>query len=211
MGFVIEMRGAHAYRFNVSQVEQVDISETSSSQNPAPRIARLGDRAFAAILDAFIPMPLLFAINTLQAMRLGAIGDDGSYSLSGGPALLGMTLMFLCWMTYAIASEYWFGGTLGKRLMGIQARTVDGRPITLLQSTVRNLARCVDAIGLYLVGFAIAIASPQRQRLGDRIAKTTVFELDKTDRVLALLYGILAFFLGILVNQTLLHYAASRG
>jgi hypothetical protein len=60
----------HAYRSRVSQAEQVDINETSSHQNPVPRIARLGDRAFAAILDAFIPMPLLFAINTLQALRL---------------------------------------------------------------------------------------------------------------------------------------------
>lgn len=156
-------------------------------------------------------MPLLFAINTLVAMHLGAVDDDASYSLNGGPALFGITLMFICWMTYAIVSEYRFEGTLGKRLMGIQARTVDGRPLTLLQATERNLARCADAIGLYLVGFAFAISSQQRQRLGDRIAKTTVFELDKTDRVLALMYSVLVFFLGILINQVLLHYAASHG
>jgi uncharacterized RDD family membrane protein YckC len=205
------MRPRLGYRSRVSQAEQVDISEASSSHPPAPRIARLGDRAFAAILDAFIPMPLLFAINTLQAMRQGAIDDDGSYNITGAPALLGIALMFLCWMIYVIASEYWLGGILGKRLMGIQARTVDGRPITLLQSFVRNLARCVDAIGLYLVGFALAISSPQRQRLGDRIAKTAVFELDKTDRVLAFMYGVLVFLVGVLVNQALLHFAANHG
>jgi uncharacterized RDD family membrane protein YckC len=188
----------------------VDINENTASHNSAGRVARLGDRAFAAILDLFIPMPLLFTIGTLEAICARAVTDDGSYSLTGGPALLAMTLMFLVWMSYVVVAEYRFDGTPGKHIMGIAARTDDRRPLTLLQALARNLARVVDAIGLYLVGFLFALSSTRSQRIGDRLANTVVFELDKSDRVMGILCGIAVFVVGIFANMLALHLAAAR-
>ena len=198
------------YRFGVGQTVQVDINENVVRYKPAARVARLGDRAIAAFLDTIIPMPFIFFIMTLEAVHIRAVTDDGSYSIVGGPALLAMTLMFLVWMTYAIVAEYRFDGTLGKHIMGVVARTEDRRPITLLQAIIRNLARTVDAIGLYLVGFIVALPSTRSQRIGDRLAKTIVFELDKPDRVYALLLGIAVFVVGIFSNVLTLHLAAGR-
>jgi uncharacterized RDD family membrane protein YckC len=155
-------------------------------------------------------MPLLFTIGTLEAIWIRAVTDDGSYSVTGGPALLSMTLMFLVWMSYAVVAEYRFDGTLGKHIMGIATRTDDRRPITLFQSLVRNVARVVDAIGLYLIGFLVALSSTRSQRIGDRLANTVVFELDKSDRVMGILCGIAVFVVGIFANMLALHLAAAR-
>lgn len=163
-----------AYRFGVDQVEQAVVTNSTGGVNNVSRVARLGDRAVAAFLDFFIPTPLLFIFFTLQAIRLHAVDDDGSFSLNGGPALLPMTMMFLAWMAYAVIAEFKFNGTIGKHIMGIATRTDDRRPITLLQAVVRNLARVVDAIGLYLVGFIVALNSKRSQRIGDRLANTVV-------------------------------------
>ena len=167
----------------MGQIEQVDIGETASNHSTVGRVARLGDRAVAAFLDTLIPMPMLFFINTLMAVRLGVVTEDGSYSITGGPALLSMTLMFLVWMTYAAVGEYRFDGTLGKHIMGIAVRTDDRRPITLFQAIVRNLARIVDAIGLYLIGFLVALSSTRSQRIGDRLANTIVVRATKSRSV----------------------------
>lgn len=193
----------------MDQAEQLDVHEISDSHNTAPRIARLGDRAAAAFLDAFIPFPLFFLSGTLEAIRVHAVQDDGSFNLTGGPALLSMTIMVLGWMAYAVIAEYRFGGTIGKHVMGIRVRAIDGRPITLLQSLARNLARFVDIIGFYLVGFFAAISSDKSQRIGDRVANTAVFEVEKSDRVYALLLGIAVFVVGIFLN-TLVQYIAAR-
>jgi uncharacterized RDD family membrane protein YckC len=206
---VIAIRGPHAYRFQVDQPEQATIPNTPNSVDTVSRVARLGDRAFAAFLDFFIPMPLLGLIGTLEAVHVNAI-DDGSYSLTGAPALLAMVLMFLAWMTYAVVAEFQFDGTIGKHIMGIAARTCDRRSLTLLQALVRNLARVVDAVGLYLVGFLVALDSKSSQRIGDRLANTAVFEREKSDRMVGVLYGIAVFVVGIFANLLAFHLAASQ-
>jgi len=55
--------------------------------------------------------------------------------------------------------------TLGKLMMNVRVRRVDGGSIGFGKSLIRNLLRVIDAIGLYFVGFLIAILSRLRQRL----------------------------------------------
>jgi uncharacterized RDD family membrane protein YckC len=204
------MSRAPAYRLGVDQIEQVVVPNTTGSENTVSRVARLGDRAIAAFLDFFIPAPLLFTFFTLQAIRLHAVDDGGSFSLTGGPALLPMTMVFSSWMAYAIVAEFKFDGTIGKHIMGIATRTDDRRPITLLQAFVRNIARVVDAIGLYLVGFLVALNSKRSQRIGDRLANTVVFEREKPDRAFPLLLGIAVFVVGLFANTLAIHLAVGR-
>jgi hypothetical protein len=75
---------------------------------------------------------------------------------------------------------------------------------------VRNLARVVDAIGLYLVGFLVALNSKKSQRIGDRLANTVVFELEKSDRIMGVLCGIAVFLVGIFANMLAMHLAAGQ-
>jgi uncharacterized RDD family membrane protein YckC len=77
-------------------------------------------------------------------------------------------------LTYPIIMEATQGATIGKKVLGLHVVTEDGMPISWKASIIRNLLRIVDFQLYGLVG-AIAIwTSPNRQRLGDRVAKTVV-------------------------------------
>jgi uncharacterized RDD family membrane protein YckC len=79
-------------------------------------------------------------------------------------------------VVYATILEAYWGQTVGKRLVGIVVVTPGLEPIGLRRSFVRNTLRLVDSIPvyLYLVGVVSIMLSPQRQRLGDRLAGTMV-------------------------------------
>jgi len=66
------------------------------------------------------------------------------------------------------------GATLGKRILGLRVVKIDGSPIGWSESIIRNLLRIIDGLFAYLVGAILIWTSPQRQRLGDRVAKTVV-------------------------------------
>jgi len=118
-----------------------------------------------------------------------------------------MGIMALSWMTYYILGEWLFGGTLGKHMMGIQVRSGTEAPATISQIIVRNVARFVDVIGLYLLGFAVAACSKRNQRSGDHLAGTVVFEA-KTDRGFALFLWI-CWLLVISIGTVLVQRAAT--
>jgi uncharacterized RDD family membrane protein YckC len=82
---------------------------------------------------------------------------------------------------YYIMCEAWFGGTVGKLLLGLRIRSVNGGRITMRQSLIRNILRIVDGIACNLVGVVLILRSPMRQRYGDRVAGTVVVAEKLTD------------------------------
>ncbi len=83
-------------------------------------------------------------------------------------------LLSLIPVVYILAMEATRGATIGKMVLGLRVVKLDGSPIGWSESIIRNLLRIVDGIGAYLVGAIFIWTSPQRQRLGDRAAKTVV-------------------------------------
>ena len=80
-------------------------------------------------------------------------------------------------LAYFVLLEGLAGATIGKVVVGIRVRRLDGSRISLGPATVRNLARVVDAFPYvvpYLLGGIAVIRSDTKQRLGDRWAKTVV-------------------------------------
>lgn len=76
---------------------------------------------------------------------------------------------------YFALCEGVLGTTLGKRLFGLRVvRADDGRPCGPVAAVVRTVLRLVDNIFFSLPGITAIVSSPQRQRLGDRAAKTLV-------------------------------------
>lgn len=80
-------------------------------------------------------------------------------------------------MLYIVFRDGLFSGqSIGKKVMGIQVVHVDGRAISFVDSSFRNV------LFLFYVVFPLAIVvesivllrSPDSRRLGDRIAKTRV-------------------------------------
>ncbi|MEW6249022.1 MAG: RDD family protein [Planctomycetota bacterium] len=67
------------------------------------------------------------------------------------------------------------GGTPGKRLLGLRIVGRDGQAPGLRASLIRNVLRVIDSLpAFYLLGAWLVARSPERTRLGDRLAGTRV-------------------------------------
>src|ERR1700724_595848 len=81
----------------------------------------------------------------------------------------------LLWVTYYAVLEGLFGATVGKGLARLRVTDLEGRRIGPQAAIVRNLARLLDVLPFgYLLGGILTLATPQHQRLGDRLAGTIV-------------------------------------
>ncbi len=86
---------------------------------------------------------------------------------------LGIVALIL--IMYFILLEALYGQTLGKKLFKIKVMMSDGKKCTFMGSILRNFGRILDALlGGYLLGIIIMILTPQKQRIGDLLAKTVV-------------------------------------
>lgn len=152
----------------------------------AVRIARIGDRMLAGILDFIVLFPLfVFSMNCIAVWN-GVYRKEG-YEMVGGPALLGMVIGIAIWITYHVVAEAFSGGTIGMHVASIEVRSADWTSIRFSQAVTRNLLRPIDAICFYAVGFVIATLSQRNQTIGDRAAKTVVYEKVEARRRRAIL------------------------
>lgn len=135
------------------------------------RYVGVGRRLVAAAVDGVLT---LFGFGFAMAALTGSYtaGPDGlQFHLEGAAALAVLALG----LGYYVALEAMFGATLGKLLLGVRVRTVDGGPIGWTASLTRNLLRAVD-VCFYFIGAILIWTSPRRQRLGDRAANTVVVQ-----------------------------------
>ena len=149
------------------------------------RIARLGDRVVASVLDLIAIFPVFPLISYGVASLMDAV-HDGNFELHGGPALVVISLIGLFWIMYYIIGEGMFDGTFGKHIMRLRVMSVLRTPVTLSEVAIRNALRPIDAIGLYMVGFIVALVSKDNQRIGDFVGGTIVCEY-KTRRGISML------------------------
>lgn len=106
--------------------------------------------------------------------RITGEATSTGFDLSGGPALLVMTLSLLVGCGYFIYLEGTYSTTVGKRLVGLRVVMEDGTPCTISAAVVRFVLRIIDGLFGYLVGAVLIATSEKKQRLGDRAANTIV-------------------------------------
>jgi uncharacterized RDD family membrane protein YckC len=140
-------------------------------------LAGIGDRAIAAMLDIVVAASPFAVIGMWAAVRWGGVTPNG-FQLQGTAAAITISLVVIFWLLYVWLLEGLLGATLGKFILNLRVRRLDGGRTGLSKSLVRNLSRVVDAIGFYLVGFLIANFSNRKQRLGDHMAGTVVVHVD---------------------------------
>lgn len=114
-----------------------------------------------------------FVALLIDGVLLGVVNSIIFLLLRSVPALAD-TVISIISLVYVFTMEAMRGATIGKMLLGLRVVKVDGSPIGWSESIIRNLLRIIDGIGAYLVGAILIWTSPQRQRLGDRVAKTVV-------------------------------------
>jgi uncharacterized RDD family membrane protein YckC len=139
------------------------------------RVARLGDRLFALILDTALLGALFALVGTWAAARWGGLTANG-FDVKGAPAGLTLGGVAVFGFLYYWLLEALFGVTIGKAIVGVKVADVAGHACGAKRSLVRNLLRLVDGLGFYLIGFLVAVLSRKRQRLGDHFAGTYVIE-----------------------------------
>jgi uncharacterized RDD family membrane protein YckC len=75
------------------------------------------------------------------------------------------------------------GRTPGKFFLKLRVVGLDGQPLSLRASLLRNLLRTVDMLpSTYAIGLVAMVVSPRCQRLGDHAAGTLVIRTDRIER-----------------------------
>jgi uncharacterized RDD family membrane protein YckC len=117
-----------------------------------------------------------------QSRGLAFLADLLIYTglLFGARHFLGEILSGFLAMAYIVFRDGMFGGqSVGKKILGIRVVHMDGRPISYVDSSFRNVLFIFYPIyaltaAVIVVEALVSLRDPQRRRLGDRIAKTCV-------------------------------------
>ncbi len=144
------------------------------------RVAGIGSRFLAAIIDSVLIVVLEVVVNV--AMLLVArfvfnfsFASGDSSGLAWLLGLFGLIAFAFLWGYYIFFELLWNGQSPGKRRMGLRVLRLDGTPITLSESIIRNLVRLVDFLPAYYgVGVVVMFVNSQARRLGDLAAGTVV-------------------------------------
>jgi uncharacterized RDD family membrane protein YckC len=130
----------------------------------------VGPRALAYVLDS-----LVLAV-TIALVDVASGGSQPSVSRSFlvDPNTAAVVLITAASLVYFGGLESAWGGTVGKRVVGLRVAMADGSTLTGHAVLIRTICRLIDGILFYAVGAVLVWSSPQRQRLGDRWAGTVV-------------------------------------
>ena len=137
-------------------------------------VAGIGSRFLAALVDTTIIVLLqLIVIGTsafiLRAAKLMSELD------AWAAAIFGLISFLLFWGYYIFFEMLWNGQSPGKRWAGLRVIRLDGTPVTLAESIIRNLVRLIDFMPIgYGIGIVTMFANDQARRLGDMAAGSLV-------------------------------------
>lgn len=147
-----------------------DLDPVEAATGEPDRTARdvLGKRAVAAVVDLVGAAVVAVLAGALPVLLYDQYPD----ATVGFLVVLAVPLGAFC---YFAVPEALGGQTPGKRLVGVVAVNTDGSPLSTRAAVVRNLARPVDAVVGYALGFLVAWLM-DGQRLGDIAADSVVVE-----------------------------------
>ena len=134
------------------------------------------------------PLARRFIANLIDSVIVGFSWTAVAH-LSVQSPLIGLSssnvlMLLLISFLYYFALEGLFSATLGKLVMKTRVVGANGDPCTITESALRNLFRIIDWLPFgYILGVGFLSITSKKQRVGDKIAHTTVTmaaERDKT-------------------------------
>jgi uncharacterized RDD family membrane protein YckC len=150
-----------------------------------PRRVGVAPRAVAAAIDFFVSvlilgLPLTIAMGERTTQT--TLTTDGTQVSATTDSFWDMDSdAFMLWvvltLAYFIVFETFVGATVGKLVLNLRVRQLDGSPISFEAALIRNTLRIVDCFPYfvpYLVGAGFIWSGSERQRLGDRLGDTIV-------------------------------------
>ncbi len=134
-------------------------------------LAALVDTSIITLLQVLIGILILFLWNTLFGTSSSMVDKLGAWLL----AIVGLLVFAVYWVYYILFEILWNGQSPGKRWVGLRVIRTDGTPITLAESSIRNLVRIVDLLpSFYGIGIIVMFVDGRSRRLGDLAAGTLV-------------------------------------
>jgi len=147
----------------------------NSKQTDQTQYAGLWPRFLTLVIDFLVLSIIFFTVTRLVKGVWIMSGQDHLYNY-GYFITDPLCLIFLAVIAlYFVILEGRFGATIGKRLLNLQVVDISGGKSGLKRALIRNLLRAVDALPAFsILGVLLIVTSPERTRLGDRIAGTRV-------------------------------------
>lgn len=132
------------------------------------KLAGLGARTGAHVIDVILVLGILFGVNVLLGLISIAAQSFGIFLMT----VLSAAIPFLYFILF---EAFWNGQTPGKKSAGIRVRKSDGTAVTFQAAVIRNFLRVGDFLpALYGVGILTMFLNQGSQRLGDLAANTIV-------------------------------------
>jgi len=143
-------------------------------------IQQLGDPATLAeayleavpLIDA--PFPQRVAAKLVDVALFAAIGIAAvavSRRAFGPLFAFAVPLVILAFWLYTVLTEYLYGQTLGKRLLGLRVVRASGARLTLGDAFIRQLPMLLQ---IFLIDIVFALFTAHRQRAFEVLTKTRV-------------------------------------
>lgn len=137
------------------------------------------DRLAAVVADliVFVPTVAVFiAPFRRQALMSQLLNREDEWVLALSLVAFGSAL---AWILYQTASVSLFGGTLGKRVMGLRVVAIwDGAKPRPLMAFLRSLVWCLEVLALGIPWLAL-YANERRRSFHDRVSDTAVIAVKK--------------------------------
>jgi uncharacterized RDD family membrane protein YckC len=163
-------------------VDVLDLIETPENVELEQRLAGIGSRFMAGVIDGLILTGMSIAVFIVFSAL--SMLDPFEAQLGLGTALFAVAIFLLFW-GYFVFFEYRTNGqTPGKKTMRIRVVREGGMPITFRDVAVRNLLRIVDSFPsmiISVIGGVVMFATKKCQRLGDLAAGTVVVSEQPVD------------------------------
>jgi uncharacterized RDD family membrane protein YckC len=166
-------------------MDEFDIIETPENVDLQRRLAGIGSRFVAGLLDTLLmagAVILLVLVSLLFGFGFFTLGRDLADRADQWVLAWLVLLVFLVYWGYFVLFETWMNGqTPGKRYMRIRVVQLEGGGVSFQAVAIRNLLRAADILGVYAVAGLTMFLTKRVQRLGDLAAGTVVISEEVPD------------------------------
>ncbi len=166
-------------------IDEFDIIETPENVDLQRRLAGIGSRFLAGLLDALLMVAAIIVLvlaSLLFGFGLFTFGRELAGRADKWVLAWLFLLVFLVYWGYFVLFETWMNGqTPGKKYMRIRVVQQEGGGVSFPAVVIRNLLRAVDIVGLYAVAGITMFLTKKVQRLGDLAAGTVVISEEVPD------------------------------
>jgi len=134
-------------------------------------------RFWAFFIDGVF-LSIAMALLYVGALSVGTLTDVLSdFEKSESAAIVEAGFATALVFVYFVLFEGWFGGTLGKLILGMRVVDKNGKKVGMGRALFRNLLRIIDFLPFgYVLGIILVACSSTKQRVGDRVAGSYVVD-----------------------------------